>query len=250
MENKLLALAVVIAAAVLLACWRRDYRIRHTSQSPTPLVAAGLEKRIGPVRLEGVTLWEALCRLEQITGTRMRWIDSGNSAAITGQPPLMSGANWGVKVQLDARDISLAAALDLLMGQASGAFAGPATFDVDADGTILLGCDADMPRVVRVYGVADLADRIEPPQEEAVGFTSQLTAPRPLPERVAALVEDALATESWKDNGGTSASWRSFGGKLIIVQTRRNHRQIELLFEQLRRLHARIGDAPTFGGPL
>ena len=221
-DNKLLLLAVVIAAAVLLACWRRDYRIRHATQTRGPSVAAGLEKRVGPLHWEDVTLWEALCRLEGLTGARMRWTRPGNCTAIAGQVPETSGADWGVKVQLEASDISLGTALDLLMRQANGAFAGPATFELDADGTILVGCEADMPRMIRVYDVEDLAEAFEPPQSAGVGSASQLSAPRLLPERVAAFVEDTIATESWIDNGGTSASWRSCGGKLMIVQTRRN----------------------------
>jgi len=252
-ENKLLVLAVVVAAAALLVCWRRDGRVRHAMEKQRPDVAAGLEKRIGAVHWEDVTLWEALCRLQSLTAARMRWIRAGDSVAIAGEVPQTDAADWGRKIQLNASNIRLDTALDLLMRQAEGAFPGQATYDVDADGSILVGCEADMPRVISVYDV----EEFEPPQGTRARLPNSLfPAPCPPADRVAGFVEDTVATESWMDNGGTSASWRACGGKLIIVQSRRNHRQIEFLFEQLRRLHARIGDlpdfddAPVFGGPL
>lgn len=123
------------------------------------------------------------------------------------------------------------AALDRILSRWSGGFSEPLTYDLDADGTILIGFDKDMPRVVRSYDVRDILQ----------GATA---------DELARLVEDTVATDSWIDNGGNGANCRACGGKLIVLQTRRNHRQIELLLRQIRSLPQPFTPAPVFGNPL
>lgn len=48
------------------------------------------------------------------------------------------------------------------------------------------------------------------------------------------LIQDTIARESWRDNGGQIGSLRALGSMLVITQTTENHDLIRKLFEQLR----------------
>ena len=60
-------------------------------------------------------------------------------------------------------------------------------------------------------------------------------------ERIAAitkLIQDTVASDSWKDNGGAVGSVRELSGQLIVTQTPENQRQLVNLLEQLRETRA------------
>ena len=59
-----------------------------------------------------------------------------------------------------------------------------------------------------------------------------------LVDSITKLIEDTVATESWKDNGGTSGSLRELSGQLVVQQTGENHGKIVKLLEQLRETRA------------
>ncbi|HMB96513.1 MAG TPA: hypothetical protein VKK61_10780, partial [Tepidisphaeraceae bacterium] len=52
------------------------------------------------------------------------------------------------------------------------------------------------------------------------------------------LMEDTVASDSWKDNGGNVGSIRELGGQLIVTQTPENLRSLARLLEQLRETRA------------
>jgi type II secretory pathway component GspD/PulD (secretin)/tetratricopeptide (TPR) repeat protein len=55
-----------------------------------------------------------------------------------------------------------------------------------------------------------------------------------LVDAITKLIEDTVATDTWKDNGGSVGALRELEGQLIVTQTPENHRQLINLLEQLR----------------
>lgn len=59
-----------------------------------------------------------------------------------------------------------------------------------------------------------------------------------LVQQIEKLIEDTVATDTWKDNGGSVGALRELQGQLIVTQTPENHRQLVNLLEQLRETRA------------
>ena len=59
-----------------------------------------------------------------------------------------------------------------------------------------------------------------------------------LVDAITKLIEDTVATDTWKDNGGSVGAVRELEGQLIVTQTPENHRQLFNLLEQLRETRA------------
>jgi hypothetical protein len=59
-----------------------------------------------------------------------------------------------------------------------------------------------------------------------------------LVDSIVKLIQDTVASESWKDNGGNVGSIRELSGQLIVTQTPENQRQLVRLLEQLRETRA------------
>jgi general secretion pathway protein D len=72
------------------------------------------------------------------------------------------------------------------------------------------------------------------------GTTSANAGPtrEELVESITKLIEDTVATDSWKDNGGSVGALRELQGQLIVTQTPENHRQLVNLLDQLRETRA------------
>lgn len=85
--NQLLGAAVVLAALVLLTCWRRDYRARHGPPSERPYVASRLLTRIPALHLDGQSLWNALAEIQKVSGARMCVVTGGKAVPLKGERP-------------------------------------------------------------------------------------------------------------------------------------------------------------------
>jgi len=59
-----------------------------------------------------------------------------------------------------------------------------------------------------------------------------------LVQDITKLITDTVASDSWKDNGGSVGALRELQGQLIVTQTPENHRQLVNLLEQLRETRA------------
>src|SRR4029077_16079526 len=59
-----------------------------------------------------------------------------------------------------------------------------------------------------------------------------------LVDAIIKLIQDTVASETWKDNGGTVGSLRELSGQLIVTQTPENQHQLIKLLEQLRETRA------------
>ncbi len=58
-------------------------------------------------------------------------------------------------------------------------------------------------------------------------------------DQIVKLVDDTVAPDDWKDNGGGVGEIHDLAGRLIIRQSFENHRQIIWLMEQLREARSR-----------
>ena len=54
-------------------------------------------------------------------------------------------------------------------------------------------------------------------------------------DQLVMLITESVDPESWRDNGGTAGSIRSWAGRLIIHQTPENHQKIESMLNNLRK---------------
>ena len=59
-----------------------------------------------------------------------------------------------------------------------------------------------------------------------------------LVEAITKLIQDTVASETWKDNGGNIGSLRELNGQLIVTQTPENQRSLVKLLDQLREQRA------------
>ncbi|HEY8667959.1 MAG TPA: hypothetical protein VIL86_14945 [Tepidisphaeraceae bacterium] len=57
-------------------------------------------------------------------------------------------------------------------------------------------------------------------------------------DQIIKLIQDTVASETWKDNGGSVGSVKELSGQLIVTQTPENQRQLLNLLEQLRETRA------------
>lgn len=118
---------------------------------------------------------------------------------------------------------------------------------LNAAGLLILFCaaiaDAQQPAgdpppeetITRTYLVGDLA-RFTPnyPLEQPPSVT-QPTPSTEAEDALIRLIQDTVASDSWKDNGGTIGSIRFYQAMLIVTQTKAHHEQVQALLEELRR---------------
>src|SRR4051794_10161330 len=109
--------------------------------------------------------------------------------------------------------------------------------------------------ITRVYEITDLQlqkrDYPAPAYNESRadssgGQTPLFCAPTTQPSAsdlagsLVSLIQDTVATDTWRDNGGTIGNIRQLNGILIVTQTSENHRLIADLLQQLRQNHGRM----------
>ena len=66
------------------------------------------------------------------------------------------------------------------------------------------------------------------------------TSKEELADNLIDLIKETVATETWRDNGGTEGAIRELGGQLIVTQTLENQKYLESLLSQLRETNGRM----------
>lgn len=137
-------------------------------------------------------------------------------------------------VRLRLWDVTLRQALAIVLEYAGGK--NPAGF-TEKEGIITVSTAEKLSAygITRIYDIRGLIkmyrDRNGPP------------APQPTSEEateaITKLIEDIIATDSWKDNGGNVGALREFNGLLVITQTAENQKKVEQFLVELR---AGVGD--------
>ena len=90
-----------------------------------------------------------------------------------------------------------------------------------------MGMPSDEPTVI-MGGANNFAS------EETGPTTRQTSSRQERVDNVIRLIEDTVAPDSWKDNGGTIGSIRELSGVVIVTQSAENHKMIASILSQLR----------------
>ena len=196
-----------------------DSRASHDSVAQT----------IDEINLPRMPLDEAIERLRQLTRLNLvvDWIELKTA-----------GVRRDAPVELHLWDTDASRVIQILFMLAGAD--GPIALDA-RDGIVFATTRSDAgdprPSAVRVYDIRDLT-------QLAGGNGGQIVwaAPRGIPagptyqERIEALVhliESSVETDSWKDNGG-GGSLYEFAGRLVVMQTPKNHRLLANFLRTLR----------------
>jgi hypothetical protein len=212
---------------------------------------AGLNNVVPRLKLEGVPLESALATLDHI---------APGSIAVDWHSLQSLGVWPHTPVTLNLRDVSLHFALSQLLKTISPA--GQLDYGI-RDGVILVCSSQDGASLMmtRVYDMRALIDdvaarRMEDFAADAPGeatrtrgrvdHSAEVTRQWATWEVINAL-EQFLATDSWKDNGGFSGSVVDLGGRFVITQTPENHLKIATFLRALRA--PRAGDGTEVFAP-
>ena len=150
---------------------------------------------------------------------------------------------------MNLRHIAMIASLSVT-GLVPLSMAAPTTAPAEQNGDI----------VTRVYDISDLLWQktdYPVPSNDTTGagaglFPQQAADPDAHPPSTnlagdyIKLIEDTVASDSWKDNGGQIGSMREINGELVISQTPENHHQIETVLESMRSAARRMVVVRTY----
>jgi hypothetical protein len=234
---------VIIAAVALLSArpGAGEVAPRHSETKPA-VDHADLDQPIRELNLESSTLEQAIDTVRKATGANLivYWEDL-KAAGIRRDAP----------VKLHLWDVTLGRALSAILSVVDGDFA---SMHAVQDGVIVIGTPdrlKDAATDTRVYDVRDLVDTFlefrrpspttEPASMQSSGANgtnvwpqnAQATAAEAV-QALANLIEDSVAKDTWKDNGGNIGALHEFAGRLVIIQSPAAHRQIAALLRTLR----------------
>jgi hypothetical protein len=237
-------IAAMVAGLVIGATVVRRHNHPGVPLLPGParrqaLAEAKLRVVLPEVRFRGTPLEKALQELQARSG-----------AAFTIDWDEIEGSNLNVRrddpVDVSLRNVTLEQAMNAVLGYSSPARLGFTLFD----GAIVITPEPDGGQFsyAAVYDLREIepvaaeiwADQSVVPVSSGVGLFGNLPNPPPTPPRVemddqlTILIQDAVAPESWVENGGTGGTVRTFGGRVVAVTTWQNHRQIQFLISRLR----------------
>lgn len=214
-------------------------------------VTAQLERRLPEINLNNVAFSDAVDFLRDVSQANfyVEW------RTLEG-----AGIAKDTLVTVRLRDVKLSKVLDTILRDVGGAVALGYTID---EGVITISTEEQLASnvITRVYDIRDLIINI-PDFGEAPDFNLQAgggsgggggqqlfsgggggeddegPTRTELVDQIIQLIQDTIASDSWKDNGGAVGSLRELQGQLIVTQTPENQRQLVRLLEQLRETRA------------
>jgi hypothetical protein len=97
--------------------------------------------------------------------------------------------------------------------------------------------------VTRIYNIRDLIERYVDYHNVGGGNVEmrRQAARQDAVDLITRLIEDTVATDSWKDNGGSLGSLREFAGLLVVTTSNANQIKVKGLLETLR-VQASVGE--------
>jgi hypothetical protein len=245
--------AGLLAAVVLAAAAARVVGSVFGGQPDPPPIslrpppAAPLDRVVPEVRLDSMELADLLKAIGRLAGVEIAvdWDDMVNYMFRAGV-----AADQMVHIELRLRDVTVAQVLakvfasiedgDYLLVRPRGANR-VEILHVDSPAA---QPPAEEP-VARYYDVRPLLGVME---RESGGHNhnvggglfgnprSSWRSPTRAEEDLLFLVKESVAPESWLEYGGSVGECDVFAGRLIVVQTATNHRQVERLLSQIRDL--------------
>lgn len=211
---------------------------------------AQLERRLPEINLNNVAFSDAIEFLRDVSQANFyvewRTLEEAGIAKDT-------------LVTVRLRDVKLSKVLQTILQDVGGVVRLGYTID---EGVITISTEEQLAAnvVTRVYDIRDLIINI-PDFTEAPDFNLQAGGQggggggqlfsggggdsedegptrTELVDQIIQLIQDTIATDSWKDNGGPVGTLRELQGQLIVTQTPENQRQLVRLLEQLRETRA------------
>jgi len=224
--------------------------IAHAPSSDDDLL---LERRVGDLKLDNVTLEDAIAALSERTKVNVV-------------------ADWtivesfGVSRQAHVRahflNFTLGQALKILINSLPPAAQTNSVAWYAADNIVTLTSSEEVSRHLptRFYNVRPLVNEIIQSifapafQEDQTHLFSsgpaaakdRMVTRQEIVDQIVKLLTDTVASDSWRDAGGSIGSLREVGGVLVITQTPENHRATRDLLDQLQgAIHRRDDFPPT-----
>lgn len=245
----------------------RSVAAERGEQEEDTLVQAQLDRRLPEVKFDSVPFTDVVDFLRDITAANI----FVNWRALEG-----AGIDKSSPVTARLRDVKFSKALMTILDDVGGGTV-KLGYTID-EGVITISTDEDLAKnvVTRVYDIRDLIINV-PDFTDAPDFniSSNNTGTsgrgggggggggggnlfggqggggggpgggddagptrQELVDSIIRLIQDTVATDSWKDNGGTVGSLRELSGQLIVTQTPENQRELVRLLEQLRETRA------------
>jgi hypothetical protein len=244
MKPILAVLALIILASLVGTLIGRSTRPASSFAATTTTtrqaqIDAGLDRIVPQIRFDKTPLDKAVDTLRETTHLNfdVRW-KVLEAAGIDNETPITVKLN----------DVPLRQVLDYLCEEVAG---GTVKFRARADrGVIVISTDEDLSKdtELRVYDVRDLLIADTQFMNPAPSQPQSTTAPAgstgaPVPpnepyqqsiDRLRQVLVDNVATDSWRDSGGTVGSIQDFDGLFIITTTPEYQQQIGDLLEKIR----------------
>lgn len=204
-----------------------------SSAKPVPeqdaIVLAKLEKKLPEVKFDAVPFKDVVEFLRDVSDVNIfvNW-RAINAGGITREQP----------VTARLRDVKISKALQILLRDL-GDDKTKLGYTLD-EGVITISTADDLASnvVTNVYDIRDLLVNVSggPPRGQSPNAAS--TAKQQLIDEIIKLIQETVAHESWKDNGGKVGSIREMAGQLIVTQTPETQRSLGNLIAQLRETRA------------
>lgn len=216
-------------------------------------VVAQLERKLPELKFDGVPLADVMEFLRDVSSANIIVVWRALETA---------GIDKNALVTARLRDVKFSKALDTILSDVGGGTV-RLGYTVD-EGVITISTEEDLATNVstNVYDIRDLIVNVEdfdqPPNFQIQGTQAgrgggggggglfgggaqqqqSLNTRQDLVDSIIQLIQDTVARDSWRDNGGNIGAIRELGGQLIVTQTPENQRQLVRLLEQLRETRA------------
>jgi general secretion pathway protein D len=236
---------------------RRDQTVaaERGEEAADEQIFASLDKRVPELRFDSNAFSDVIDYLRDVTATNIYVNWRALEAA---------GIDKTTAVSIRLRDVKFSKALRTILDDVGGSNV-KLGYTID-DGVITISTADDLAKNTntRVYDIRDLIidvpDFTNAPPFDLAQVTQvssgggggqslfqgnssgsgQNTGPTraDLVESIIKLIQDTVASDSWKDNGGAIGSIRELQGQLIVTQTPENQRALVGLLEKLREQRA------------
>lgn len=199
----------------IAAAARQRATTRANSDNEAIIVA--MERKLPEIKFDQVPLSDAIEFVRDVAGV---------SIFVNWRALDAAGVDKTTPVTARLRDVKFSKALDTILRDVGGGVV-RLGYSVD-EGVLTISTTDDLASnvVTNVYDIRDLIAAVDPKQKASL--TTEFIN----------LIQDTIATDSWKERGGKIGTIRELSGQFIITQTPDNQRTVMRLFEQLRETRA------------
>ncbi len=238
----------------LSAAREKSVAIERGERAEDEAVRAQLDRKLPEVRFDNVGFSDVIDFLRDVSSANI---------FVNWRALEAAGVDKNAPVTARLRDVKFSKALDTILRDVGGGTV-KLGYTID-EGVITISTEEDLASnvVTRVYDIRDLTVNVQDfddapdfqiNQASTAGGTggggqslfggggttenTQENARSAVIDSIIKLIQDTVASDSWKDNGGNVGSIRELSGQLIVTQTPENQRSLVQLLEQLRETRA------------